>query len=96
MGNKKNTLLIIVSIVISTALFNMNIISEDATNLMINQAKNEFTLKHAQYINPKDEEIKYRNNTSIDKVGKSMLLELVILVKVKHYKFYLRIKLLKN
>lgn len=76
MGNKKNTLLIIVSIVISTALFLiMNIISEDATNLMINQAKNEFTLKHAQYINPKDEEIKYiENNTSIDKVGKSMLL----------------------
>ncbi|HBF3408353.1 TPA: ABC transporter permease, partial [Clostridioides difficile] len=76
MGNKKNTLLIVVSIVISTALFLiMNIISEDATNLMINQAKNEFTLKHAQYINPKDEEIKYiENNTSIDKVGKSMLL----------------------
>ncbi|HBF5910519.1 TPA: hypothetical protein KOS03_003831, partial [Clostridioides difficile] len=41
MENKKNTLLIIVSIVISTALFLiMNIISEDATNLMINQAKN--------------------------------------------------------
>lgn len=76
MGNKKNTFLIIISIIISTALFLvMNIISEDSKNLMINQAKKEFTLKHAQYINPSNEEVKYiENDTSVDKVGKSMLL----------------------
>lgn len=76
MGNKKNTILIIISIIISTALFLvMNIISEDAKNLMINQAKKEFTSKHVQYISPNNEEIKrIEKNPSVDKVGKSMLL----------------------
>ncbi|CEN30894.1 ABC transporter permease [[Clostridium] sordellii] len=76
MQSRRNTVLIITSIIISTALFLiMNIISEDAKNLMIDQAKKEFTSKHAQYTNPTDKEIEFlQNNTSIDKVGKSMLL----------------------
>lgn len=74
--NKRNTALIITSIIISTALFLiMNIISDDAKNLMIDQAKKEFTSKHAQYTNPTDKEIEFiQNNQSIDKVGTSMLL----------------------
>ncbi|WP_195336139.1 ABC transporter permease [Paraclostridium bifermentans] len=74
--NKKNSLLIIVSIIISTALFLvMNIISEDARNIMINQAKQNLGTKHAQYGLRNDKEIKYfEKNSSIDKLGKSMLL----------------------
>nr|WP_312983850.1 FtsX-like permease family protein [Clostridioides sp.] len=75
-ANKKSTLLIIVSIIISTGLFLvMNIISEDVRNLMIDQAKKEFTLKHAQYYDPTNEDIEFiEKNSSINKVGKSMLL----------------------
>lgn len=76
MKNKKNSLLIIISIIISTALFLvMNIISEDARNIMINQAKENLGTKHAQYGLRNDKEIKYfEKNSSIDKLGKSMLL----------------------
>lgn len=76
MSNKKSLLLIITSIIISTGLFLvMNIISEDARNLMIDQAKKEFTLKHAQYFDPTNKDIAYiEKNPNISKVGKSMLL----------------------
>ena len=75
-SNKKSLLLIITSIIISTALFLvMNIISEDARNLMIDQAKKEFTSKHAQYYDPTNRDIAYiEKNPNISKVGKSMLL----------------------
>ncbi|MDV8110315.1 ABC transporter permease [Bacillus sp. BAU-SS-2023] len=76
--NKKNSLLIIVSIIISTALFLvMNIISEDARNIMINQAKQELGLKNVSYWNPTNKQVKdIENNSRVDKVGKSMLLGL--------------------
>lgn len=76
--NKKNSLLIIVSIIISTALFLlMNIISEDARNLMIDQAKKGIGTQHASYCNPTNKDIEYlENNLDIDKVGKTMLLGL--------------------
>ncbi|GAA0701137.1 ABC transporter permease [Paraclostridium ghonii] len=76
MQNKKNSLLIIVSIIISTSLFLfMNIISEDARNLIIDQAKQNLGTKHAQYGLRNDKEIKYfEKNSSIDKLGKTMLL----------------------
>ncbi|MCC0680751.1 MULTISPECIES: hypothetical protein [unclassified Clostridioides] len=52
-GDKKNTLLIVISIVISTALFLvMNIISEDVRNLMINQSKKELGTKDVIYFEP--------------------------------------------
>ncbi|WP_170074952.1 ABC transporter permease [Paraclostridium dentum] len=78
MKNKKNSLLIIVSIIISTALFLvMNIISEDARNIMINQAKQELGLKNVSYWNPTNKQVKdIENNSRVDKVGKSMLLGL--------------------
>lgn len=78
MDNKKATLLIIISIIISTALFLvMNIISEDARNLMIDQAKKELGTKHASYHNPTNKDIdNIENNHSIKKAGKSMLLGL--------------------
>ncbi|MBO3446249.1 ABC transporter permease [Clostridium sp. CCUG 7971] len=78
MENKKNTSLIIISIIISTALFLvMNIISEDARNLMIDQAKKELGIHYASYYNPTNKDIKnIENNPSIDKIGKSMLLGL--------------------
>lgn len=76
--NKKNSLLIVVSIIISTALFLvMNIISEDARNIMINQAKQELGLKNVSYWNPTNKQVKdIENNSRVDKVGKSMLLGL--------------------
>lgn len=76
--NKKNSLLIIVSIIISTTLFLvMNIISEDARNIMINQAKQELGLKNVSYWNPTNKQVKdIENNSRVDKVGKSMLLGL--------------------
>ena len=76
--NKKNTVLIIISIIISTALFLvMNIISEDVRNLMIDQAKKELGTNHASYYEPTNKDIvNIKNNHSIDKVGKSMLLGL--------------------
>lgn len=76
--NKKNSLLIIVSIIISTALFLvMNIISEDARNIMINQAKQELGLKNVSYWNPTNKQVKdIENNSRVDKIGKSMLLGL--------------------
>ncbi|EQK48672.1 ftsX-like permease family protein [[Clostridium] bifermentans ATCC 19299] len=76
MQNKKNSLLIIVSIIISTALFLfMNIISEDVRSIMINQSKKDLGQFHASYYNPTDEDIKnITNNRSIEIVGKSMLL----------------------
>lgn len=76
--NKKNTLLIITSIIISTALFLvMNIISEDARNLMVDQAKKDLGTKHASYYNPTNKELEYiENNPNVAKVGKSMLLGL--------------------
>ncbi|WP_148551200.1 ABC transporter permease [Paraclostridium bifermentans] len=78
MKNKKNSLLIIVSIIISTALFLvMNIISEDARNIMINQAKQELGLKNVSYWNPTNKQVKdIENNSRVDKIGKSMLLGL--------------------
>ncbi|MCE9674308.1 ABC transporter permease [Paraclostridium bifermentans] len=78
MKNKKNSLLIIISIIISTALFLvMNIISEDARNIMINQAKQELGLKNVSYWNPTNKQVKdIENNSRVDKVGKSMLLGL--------------------
>lgn len=78
MKNKKNSLLIIVSIIISTALFLvMNIISEDARNIMINQAKQELGLKNVSYWNPTNKQVKdIENNSRVDKVGKSMILGL--------------------
>lgn len=78
MQNKKNSLLIIVSIIISTSLFLvMNIISEDARNIMIDQAKQELGKKHAQYINPTNKDVEnIQNNKRIDKVGKTMILGL--------------------
>lgn len=78
MKNKKNSLLIIVSIIISTALFLvMNMISEDARNIMINQAKQELGLKNVSYWNPTNKQVKdIENNSRVDKVGKSMLLGL--------------------
>lgn len=77
-ANKKNSLLIITSIIISTALFLvMNIISEDARNLMIDQAKKGLGTHHASYYSPTNKEIEYlENNPNIDKVGKTMLLGL--------------------
>ncbi|RDY27605.1 ABC transporter permease [Romboutsia weinsteinii] len=74
--NKKNTILIIVSIIISTALFLfMNILSEDARNLMVDQAKKEMGTNHASYYDPTGEDIEYfKNNPNIEKVGTSMLL----------------------
>lgn len=76
--NKKNSLLIIVSIIISTALFLvMNIISEDARNIMINQAKQELGLKNVSYWNPTNKQVKdIENSSRVDKIGKSMLLGL--------------------
>ncbi|WP_371025236.1 ABC transporter permease [Paraclostridium ghonii] len=76
MQNKKNSLLIIVSIIISTSLFLfMNIISEDVRSIMIDQAKQNLGTKHAQYGLRNDKEIKYfEKNSSIDKLGKTMLL----------------------
>lgn len=76
MKNKKKSLLIIISIIISTSLFlMMNIISEDARNLMIDQAKQELGTKHAQYGITNNKELQYiEGNSSIDKLGKSMLL----------------------
>lgn len=78
MKNKKNSLLIIVSIIISTALFLvMNIISEDARNIMINQAKQELGLKNVSYWNPTNKQVKdIENSSRVDKIGKSMLLGL--------------------
>lgn len=74
--SKRNTALIIASIIISTALFLIvNIISEDAKNIIIDQAKQEFTSKHAQYTNPTNKEIEFlKNDPRIDKLGTSMLL----------------------
>lgn len=76
LGNKKNTILIILSIIISTTLFLVvNIISEDARNLMIDQSKKELGMKHAWYNNPTNQEVSYlKDNSNIDKLGKSMLL----------------------
>lgn len=76
--NKKNTLLIITSIIISTALFLvMNIISEDARNLMVDQAKKDLGTKHASYSYPTNKELEYlENNSNIQKIGKQMLLGL--------------------
>lgn len=78
MKNKKNSLLIVVSIITSTALFLvMNIISEDARNIMINQAKQELGLKNVSYWNPTNKQVKdIENNSRVDKLGKSMLLGL--------------------
>ncbi|MGO1041957.1 FtsX-like permease family protein [Clostridioides difficile] len=78
MGDKKNTLLIVISIVISIALFLvMNIISEDVRNLMINQAKKELGTKHVAYSEPSNEELKYlEHNPDIKKIGKSIFLGL--------------------
>lgn len=77
-GNKKDSLLIIISIIISTALFLvMNILSEDVRNLMIDQSKYELGKKHASYTNPTNKELEYiENNSNINKIGKTMLLGL--------------------
>lgn len=74
--NKKNVILIIISIIISTALFLvMNIISEDARNLMIDQSKKELGTKHASYSYPTNKNLKFlKNNTNIEKVGTMLLL----------------------
>lgn len=76
LSNKKNSLLIIISIIISTALFLvMNIIAEDSRNLMIDQSKKDMGENHASYYDPTNKEIEYiQNNPSIDKVGLSLLL----------------------
>ncbi|MFR4161589.1 MAG: FtsX-like permease family protein [Paraclostridium sordellii] len=74
--NKKNVILIIISIIISTALFLvMNIISEDARNLMIDQSKKELGTKHASYAYPTNKNLRFlKNNTNIEKVGTMLLL----------------------
>ncbi|MGL5756319.1 MAG: FtsX-like permease family protein [Paraclostridium sp.] len=74
--NKKNAILIIISIIISTALFLvMNIISEDARNLIIDQSKKELGTKHASYAYPTNENLNFlKNNPNIEKVGTSLLL----------------------
>ncbi|CEP45485.1 ABC transporter permease [[Clostridium] sordellii] len=76
--NRKNTLIIIMSIIISTALFLlMNIISEDARNIMIDQSKKELGTKHISYNDPTNKDVKnIENNPTISKVGKTMLLGL--------------------
>lgn len=78
LNNKKNTLLIIISIILSTALFLvMNIISEDARNIVIDQAKKELGTKHCSYHSPTNEEVEdIKKHKSIDEVGIDMLLGL--------------------
>lgn len=77
-GDKKSTVLILTSIILATAMFLVvNIISEDARNIMIDQAKKELGMKHASYSEPADKEAEnIKNNPNIDKVGEEMLLGL--------------------
>lgn len=75
-NNKKNSFIIISSMTISIILFIfMNILSNDVENIILNQTKDEYTIKHAQYINPTNKQIRYfENNNNIDILGKIKLL----------------------
>lgn len=75
-ANKKNTILIIISIILSTTLFLvMNIISEDARNIVIDQAKKELGSQNGSYCEANYKDIEnIKNHNSIDEVGTDMLL----------------------
>lgn len=57
---KKNTLIILLSIIVSTAMFlTVNIVSEDRRILMIENAKEENGDYHSVYVNPNNEQVNY-------------------------------------
>ena len=73
---KKNTLIILLSIIVSTAMFlTVNIVSEDSSILMIENAKEESGDYHSVYVNPNNEQVNYiLNEDSIEYCGVEKLL----------------------
>ena len=73
---KKNTLIILLSIIVSTAMFlTVNIVSEDSSILMIENAKEENGDYHSVYVNPNNEQIDYiLNEDSIEYCGVEKIL----------------------
>ncbi|OPJ64165.1 FtsX-like permease family protein [Clostridium oryzae] len=74
--DKKNSLIIVISIIICTALFLcMNIINSDAKKILVKQAKDSIGGEHAIYYNPTNAEVeRIKNNSNIKQLGKQMVL----------------------